>query len=165
MPADFTIRHFQLQDRSDVAELMEELQDYERNLHSSRAPGELIANKHLAYLEKTVQQQNGRIYVAELNQEIIGFIVCCVEELEEGDLHLVEKERRYGYISDLYVLSKMRGKSVGVALIKTAEKHFLELDLEAVKVSLLHKNEAAANFYHNVGYQPYEVVYEKRLKS
>ncbi|BAY92708.1 GCN5-related N-acetyltransferase [Microchaete diplosiphon NIES-3275] len=30
--------------------------------------------------------------------------------------------------------------------------------------SLLHNNEAAASFYHRVGYQPYELVYQKRLR-
>ncbi|BAY65621.1 GCN5-related N-acetyltransferase [Calothrix brevissima NIES-22] len=164
MPADFTIRTFTHQDHPNVAKLMEQLQNYERQLHPSRASGNVVGNKHLAYLVKIVQQQNGQIYVAESNQEIIGFIVCFVEELEEGDLHIVENERRYGYISDLYVSPEIRGKSVGAALMAMAEKHFLDLELEVVRLSLLHNNEAAASFYQRVGYQPYELVYEKKLR-
>ncbi|MBD2212974.1 GNAT family N-acetyltransferase [Nostoc linckia FACHB-104] len=163
MSTDFTIRIFNSHDHASVAKLMAQLQDYERQLHPSRAPGSVVAHKHLDYLVEITQQQNGQIYVAEFNQEIIGFIVCFVEELEEGDLHIVENERRYGYISDLYVSSKMRDKRVGASLMAMAEKHFLGLELKVVRLSLLHNNEAAEIFYHRVGYQIYELTYEKRL--
>lgn len=164
MSADFTIRTFTHQDYLNVDKLIEQLQNYEWQLHPSRASGNVVANKHLAYLIKIVQQQNGQIYVAQSNQEIIGFIVCFVEELEEGDLHIVENERRYGYISDLYVSSEIRAKGVGAALMAMAEKHFLDLELEVVRLSLLQNNEAAASFYQRVGYQLYELVYEKKLR-
>lgn len=163
MSADFIIRTFNPGDRASVAKLMAQLQDYEQQLHPNRTPGSLVADKHLAYLITIIHKQNGQIFVAESHQEIIGFIVCFVEELEAGDLHLLENERRYGFISDLYVAAKMRGQGVGATLMTMAEQHFLDLNLEVVRLSLLHNNQAAVNFYHEVGYQPYEFIYEKRL--
>ncbi|GAA6622650.1 GNAT family N-acetyltransferase [Scytonema sp. NUACC26] len=162
---DFTIRSAESQDRPVLVKLMELLQDTESELHPNRPSGSQIGNEHFAYLEEIVKKQNGQIYVAQSKESIIGFVVCFVEELDEGDLHIVERERKYGYISDLYVLETMREGGVGAALMKAAENWFLDLELEVVRVGLLCSNEKAAKFYRKAGYQPYEIVYEKRLQK
>ncbi|MUG95172.1 GNAT family N-acetyltransferase [Scytonema sp. UIC 10036] len=161
----FTIRSAEPQDRPVLVKLMELLQDTESDLHPNRSSGSQIGNEHFAYLEEIVKKQNGQIYVAQSKESIIGFLVCFVEELDEGDLHIVERERKYGYISDLYVLETMREAGVGAALMKAAENWFLDLKLEVVRVSLLCSNEKAAKFYRKAGYQPYEIVYEKQLQK
>lgn len=163
MQANFTVRAAKLEDRSALVKLIELLQDAERELHPSRPLGSEISDAHLTYLEELVREQNGQIYVAESREGILGFIVCFVEKLDEGDLHVVESVREYGYISDLYVISTMRKRGVASALMQAAERHFLDLDLTVVRVGLLHSNEAAAKFYQRAGYQPYEILYEKQL--
>ncbi|KYC35955.1 acetyltransferase [Scytonema hofmannii PCC 7110] len=163
MPSDFTIRTAEPQDRPILVILMELLQDVESEFHPNRPSGSQIGNGHFAYLEEIVKKQDGQIYVAQSNERIIGFVVCFVEELDEGDLHIVERERKYGYISDLYVLATTRERGVGAALMKAAENWFINLKLEVVRVGLLYSNERAAMFYRKAGYQPYEIVYEKHL--
>jgi GNAT superfamily N-acetyltransferase len=142
---------------------MAALQDTERDLHPNRPPGTEVAVGHFAYLEERVREQNGAIYVAESENSIVGFVICFVEKLDDGDLHVVESARVYGYISDLYITSTMRKQGVGAALMTAAEQHFLGLGLSVVRVGLLCRNQVAAQFYERSGYQPYEVVYEKIL--
>ncbi|WNZ25208.1 GNAT family N-acetyltransferase [Leptolyngbya sp. NK1-12] len=170
MPANFTIRLAKLEDRSVLVGLMVALQETERKLHSNRTSGAEMADAHFAYLETLVREQRGQIYVAEspvaeCSSGILGFVVCFVEKLDAGDLHVIESEREYGYISDLYVMPEMRMHGIGAALMQTAERHCLELNLSIVRVGLLASNEPAAKFYRKAGYQPYEVVYEKRLQE
>jgi ribosomal protein S18 acetylase RimI-like enzyme len=165
MQANFTIRTAKPEDRPTLVKLMELLQEAERQLHVNRPPGSEISDAHLAYLEELASTQNGQIYVAESKVGILGFVVCFVETLEEGDRHVVETERAYGYISDLYVVSEMRQQGVAAALMQAVEQYFLGLDLTVVRVSLLCSNELAAQFYRKVGYQPYEIVYEKPLNA
>jgi ribosomal protein S18 acetylase RimI-like enzyme len=165
MQANFTIRAAKLEDRPVLVTLMELLQDAERELHLSRVLGSEISGAHLMYVEELVREQNGQIYVAESEEGILGFIVCFVEKLDEGDMHVVESEREYGYISDLYVVSTMRKRGVAAALMQASERHFLNLDLKVVRVGLLCSNEPAAKFYRKAGYQPYEILYEKRLNE
>jgi ribosomal protein S18 acetylase RimI-like enzyme len=165
MTSNFTIRIAETQDRPDLIKLMELLQDVESEFHPNRLSGAQIGNGHLAYLEEIVKKQDGQIYVAQSNESIIGFVVCFVEELDEGDLHIIEGERKYGYVSDLYVLARARERGVGAALMKAAENWFMSLKLEVVRVGLLCSNEKAAKFYGKAGYQPYEIVYEKHLKK
>lgn len=164
MPANFAIRTAKIEDRPVLVTLMQSLQDAERELYPNRKLGSEIADHHFAYLEELVKNQNGQIYVAESNEDILGFVVCFVETLDEGDLHVVESEREYGYISDLYVIPIKRTHGVGAALMQAAEQHFLDLNLTVVRVGLLYSNKSAAKFYRNVGYQPYELVYEKHLE-
>ncbi|MBD2463124.1 GNAT family N-acetyltransferase [Oscillatoria sp. FACHB-1407] len=163
MNIDFTIRTAKPEDRSTLVTLMELLQDAECALHSNRSPGSEMGDAHLAYLEELVREQNGQIYVAQSEVDILGFIICFVEKLDDGDSHVVESERTYGYISDLYVVSSMRKRGVAAALMQASEQHFLSLNLAVVRVGSLCSNEPAAKFYQKVGYQPYEIVYEKRL--
>ena len=162
MQANFTIRAAKLEDRPVLVTLMELLQDAERELHLNRSLGSEVSDAHLAYLEELVREQNGQIYVAESEESILGFVVCFVEKHDEGDLHVIESEREYGYISDLYVVSTMRKLGVAAALMQAAEQHFLNIDLEVVRVGLLCSNEPAAKFYQN---QPYEILYEKWLNA
>ncbi|WP_199333457.1 GNAT family N-acetyltransferase [Oculatella sp. FACHB-28] len=163
--SSFTVRTAKSEDRLFLVTLMAALQDAERELSPNRTPGSEMGDAHLAYLEETVEQQNGQIYVAESQEGIIGFVVCFVEKLDEGDLHIVEQEREYGYISDLYVVPTMRKHGAGAELMRAAERHFFDLHLKTVKVGLLCSNESAAKFYQRSGYQPYEVLYEKHLNE
>lgn len=163
--SSFTIRIAKPEDRSVLVALMAALQDAEGELCSNRALGSEIGDAHLAYLEETVREQNGEIYVAESEDGILGFVTCFVEQFDEGDLHVVESERQYGYVSDLYVSPGMRKHGVGAELMQAAERHFLRLNLNVVRVGLLCSNEAAAKFYQKAGYQPYEVLYEKRFNE
>jgi ribosomal protein S18 acetylase RimI-like enzyme len=165
MQANFTIRTAKLEDRPVLVTLMKLLQDAERELHLNRSLGSEVSDAHFAYLEELVREQNGQIYVAESKEGILGFVVCFVEKHDEGDLHVVESEREYSYISDLYVVSTMRKLGVAAALMQAAERHFLNIDLGVVRVGLLCSNKPAAKFYQKAGYQPYEVLYEKRLNA
>jgi DNA-binding HxlR family transcriptional regulator/GNAT superfamily N-acetyltransferase len=160
---DFQIRDAVISDRETLVRFMINLQEYERSLHPSRSHGKIIGDDHLGYLENIVKQLEGRILVAESNQQLFGFIVCFIEEMEEGDKHIIEEQRRFGYISDLYVLPEGRGQGIGKALVKQAENHFHNLGLFSVKISFLHNNYQAEKLYYRLGYQPYENIYEKRL--
>ena len=163
MQANFTIRVAKLEDRAALVTFMALLQEAERALHLSRTLGAELGEAHLAYLEALVREQHGQIYVAASQEGLLGFVVCFVEQLDAGDRHVVAAERAYGYISDLYVVSTRRKCGVASALMQAAERHFLTLALTVVRVGLLASNEPAAKFYRSAGYQPYELLYEKRL--
>ncbi|WP_088890268.1 GNAT family N-acetyltransferase [Leptolyngbya ohadii] len=163
MTAQFIVRVARAADRPILVSFMEALQEAERELCANRTIGAEIADPHLAYLEQLAAKQQGRIYVAESQADLLGFVVCFVDKLDDGDRHVTPSERSFGYISDLYVIPTLRKYGVGAALMAAAEQHFRELGLTVVRVSLLSSNEPAARFYSKVGYQPYEILYEKRF--
>jgi ribosomal protein S18 acetylase RimI-like enzyme len=162
MSVSIVVRLAQPEDRPSLVILMAALQDLERSLSPHRLPGEAISDAHLAYLEAQINQYQGRIFVAASSSGILGFLVGFVEAFDPGDLHVPERDRTYGYISDLYVLPKAQHQRVGSALMHAAEQHFRSLGLNLVKVELLPSNIAAAQFYEKAGYQPEQMIYSKR---
>jgi hypothetical protein len=91
----FKIRQAVPSDREILIDFMINLQEFERSLHPNRSDGILIGNDHLAYLERLASEQNGCILVAESLGELVGFLVCFVEEIEAGDRHIIEQERHW----------------------------------------------------------------------
>lgn len=160
---NYTIREAVPLDRPSLVHLMAALQDFERSLHPNRSDGRAIASGHLAYLEQTVKSCKGRILIAENFDGVLGFLVCFVETASEGDLHVVDAERRVGYISDLYVKQEGRSKGVGTALIYAAETHFKAMGLSKLRLTVLAQNQSARAMYESLGYKPYEVIYERSL--
>lgn len=158
-----TIRDAVPLDRPMLVRLMAELQDYERSLHPNRTDGWAIASVHLAYLEQHVKAHQGRLLIAESSDGPLGFLVCFKERLDEGDLHVIDSERQFGYISDLYVVPEARSKGIAAALIRAAEDHFKHLGLTKLRVTVLAKNDIARHVYEQTQFRPYELTYEKSL--
>lgn len=157
----YEIRQAVAADKPQLLRLYAELQAYECALHPNRAAPDEITETHWAFLEDLVVKQDGKIWVAESSGgEILGFLLALVED---GEPYLIKPDRRYGYVSDIAVSEKMRGKGIGQALMDTAEIHFRKLGLSQMCVGVMCANKAGRDFYMSGGFRPYEMTYEKRL--
>ncbi|MGG6295432.1 GNAT family N-acetyltransferase [Leptolyngbya sp. AN02str] len=150
-------------DRPQLVKLMAQLQNYERSLHPNRSDGRVIASAHFGYLEELVVQHQGRIFVADADGTIWGFLVCLVEHLDPDDLHIINSDKRFGVVSDLYIDEAARSRGIAKALLLAAEQHFKSLGLSTVRITTLYNNAIARLAYEQLDYQPYEVTYERRL--
>lgn len=159
----FTIRAAVPADRPTLVQFMAELQEVERAIQANRTVGAAMADDHLAHLEEVIRTQQGSIFVAERSGELLGFIICLIGMLDEGERHIVEAERRFGYISDLYVRPTARGNGVGTALLQAAEAYFRTLGLTTVQITVLYDNHQARRVYEYNSYTPYELTYKKPL--
>lgn len=66
-------------DSDRLVEAVIDEQEYERKLHDSRLPGAAIAVAYLRQIEESTAQNNGTIWVAELDGVFAGFAACWVE--------------------------------------------------------------------------------------
>lgn len=147
-----------------VTALMAELQDFERELESDRAPGAEMAAGHLCYLIACCARQQGRVLVAESAAGVVlGFAVVMVEGCEEGDLHVRCEFKRFGVVTDLCVRAASRRGGVARQLMAAAQAHCQDLGLKRLRVSTLAANRAARAFYSDIGFEPYEITYSRDL--
>src|SRR5271168_1440722 len=108
MPAAVTIRPAIPADRPQLRQSIVELQDYERALHLTRLPGELVADAYLDWLQRQVETATGTMLVAESAGAFVAFVVGWIEVAEI--ITETPDSNRFGYVSDLCVMPAFRGR-------------------------------------------------------
>ena len=151
------------ENRAYAVRFMAELQEHERQISPDRCPGEDIADEHLTYLEHVCSVNSGKIFLALSDQEYCGFIVCFLNSYDHNDLHITPALKTYGEISDLYIAPHCRRRGVVRDLLRHAEKYLTSIGQRRVKLTVLNSNASARHVYENLGYTPYEVIYQKEL--
>ena len=157
----FALREAKPGDRPALVRFTAALNAVEHELVPDRALGEAAADRHLAYLEELVAQQEGFVLVAARGESLLGFLVAIVEE-EEGH-YVLPEARRFGYVTDLYVIEAARGEGVGRALMTEAEDRFRARGLTAVRVTALAANREACGTYEGLGYRRLAIDFTKPL--
>jgi len=157
------VRPYQAPDRDHVCRLMAALQDWERQWAVDRVPGETMASDHVSYLLGLAQASGGETFVALRGEQIVGFLVLIAESEDEDDAHLIPEAKRYGLVTDLYVLESARGTGVGALLLGAAEAHAKTMGLSVLRIQSLTANSEAIAFYEGRGYAPYELTLGKQI--
>jgi len=135
-------------------------QQYEHAFEPDRRLDPGVADEYYAALTGRVLTNKGRIFVADENGCAIGWAVFLVEQ---NALFVVEAQRSYGYIAELYVNESARGLGVGRALIAACEDEARRLGLGQIMIGVLARNARAAGIYERAGYSPYTSELRKYL--
>jgi len=137
-----------------------ELQEHERRLHPSRRPGEEMADAHVAWLRRHAAR-DGAILVAEIDGEFAGFAVGWVRQ--EDHIAITAESNRFGYVSDICVMPRYRGRRIAVRLLGALEQRFAAAGVLHMLLYALAGNTMARTVYEREGFVPYEVAYEKSI--
>lgn len=156
------IRAYEQEDQEQVEHCIVELQNFERSIEPNRVEGTTVARRYLSDLLHACSEKTGQIFVAEVNDEVVGFI--CIW-LEHEPAEYLTSLTDYAYISDLVVLPGYRGLGLGPALIEKAEMFAIQQGATVVQINVLAKNTVAMNVYRKAGFQDYELALLKHLLS
>jgi ribosomal protein S18 acetylase RimI-like enzyme len=147
------IRKYQKSDFNELVGSMIQLQDYLisidplKLLHRPPEYGE----RYTKNLIKKINKNEGRIFLAQLNDEIVGCIAGIIEKQSKNDLlELIPKKS--GRILELIVSYKHRDKGIGKELMKHIEDYFIKKKCDFVRVEVFEPNHAAINFYQKLTY-------------
>lgn len=133
---------------------------YEAQFESDRRLDAAVGEEFLPELVERAAAKQGRIFVAEHADTILGWAVCYVDEHET---FVKPEERPYGYVAELFVEEAARGRHVGRTLLKSCEDHFRALGLKSVLIGALSPNTRAVNAYRAAGYTDYAINLRKLL--
>ncbi|HEY8696101.1 MAG TPA: GNAT family N-acetyltransferase [Rhizomicrobium sp.] len=157
----FTIREARLpDDKPACLSFIAGLQRYEHRFEPDRRIDAAVAADYFAVLTKRVTEQQGRIFIAEMDGAAIGWAVFVVER---NAIYVVEDERTYGYVAELFVNEEVRGCGIGRALIAACEAEGRALGLKLMMIGVLAGNRRTASIYAQAGYSPYATELRKYL--
>ena len=81
----YVIREYQPgQDTPNLRECIVELQEFERRIEPALPVGTAMADAYLAYILERCNEYYGKVFVAEVDRRVVGFV--CVWDLETGKL-------------------------------------------------------------------------------
>jgi ribosomal protein S18 acetylase RimI-like enzyme len=156
-----TIRDAGPMDRAQVRRAVVEVQEYERRLHNSRLPGDQIADIYLAWIENQIREGGGALLIAEIDCCFVGFVAGWIESSEA--ITETPDSNRFGYISDLCVMPDYRGQRIATRLLSAIEERLSRAGITRIRICSLTTNASARASYERVGFEPYEITYEKLL--
>jgi ribosomal protein S18 acetylase RimI-like enzyme len=136
-----------------------ELQAWERQFEPSMPRPEDAADGYLADMLKRCGASGRRVFVAEEDGVIAGF-VCLMARIEPD---LDESTEPYAYVSDLVVRAAYRGRGIGRRLMAVAEASARDAHVKRLKVGVLAANKSAFEFYRSGGFREYSVQLVKSL--
>jgi len=147
-------------DRNALFEGMIALQAFERSLEPNRADPEAVAARHVEDLLAQRDRGEAEILVAEADGRVVGWIGVVTRYTSDD---LLERHRRFAYITDLIVLEAHRRRGLGRRLLEAAERYAASQGDRRLRVGVLAANDHAHRVYAKAGYRDYEVILEKEI--
>jgi len=154
------IREYTHADIDAIKQCIEELQEYERLMDPHRIEGVKIAHDYLVHLLKLCEQGVGKIFVVEINNEVVGMISVYIED----DKKHFRKAHRFAYISDLIVMKEHKNDGVVKELLETAEAYARTQKVSTIQASILKKHEEGLQGYLRNGFQEWEIRVRKIIE-
>jgi ribosomal protein S18 acetylase RimI-like enzyme len=133
---------------------------YEAQWESDRRLDPEVGADHLADLNRRAATKRGRMFVAEVNGAVVGWAMC---HADEHEAYVLEEERSFGYVAELFVEEAHRGLHIGRHLLEACESHFSEIGIKIVLIGALSPNTRAVNAYRAAGYADYAINLRKVL--
>jgi ribosomal protein S18 acetylase RimI-like enzyme len=147
-------------DRGSLLDCVVTLQDFERELEPELPPGRDVADSYLTFLFEHCAKSSGRVFVAESDGRVIGFVGVLTRVPPEGPEDPPDES---AYITDLVVLPRYRGEGIGRALLARAEQAARESGVGRLQLTALVRNLAALELYRSCGFRDFELRLWKTL--
>ena len=120
----------------------------ELDLRFALAPG--ARKRWIAYVRGELRRGSALCLVAEENGIPVGYLLATVHD--HPALYAPEP---YGFISDCYVVRRLRRQGVGRRLVEQAQEWFRKRGLRVFQLYIAEANLAAISFWEAIGGSPF----------
>jgi ribosomal protein S18 acetylase RimI-like enzyme len=154
------IREYKSKDREAVEKCIFQLQDFEYRLrpdHYWEEPAKIV-KPYFDYLVKHLNSKQGKMFVAEIEEKIVGFVAVYVETSDNPCVAL----KQNAYVADLVVLQEYRKSGFGKLLLEKASDYAKEIGMQFIHLDVTNVN-PATDFYRSQGYYDRAIRMEKKL--
>jgi GNAT superfamily N-acetyltransferase len=129
------------------------LQDEERRLVPHMPTGAAIVD---AALRELLVGSHIRVAVSS-DAAVLGYVAFCDDKAS-----LIDGSEALVRINDLFVRESVRGRSVGRALLASADAYAREHNIHVQRIEALANNERAIRLYCKMGFAPRTIEFEKK---
>ena len=140
------IRKAEIKDIKRILELLSEVLE----IHAKIRP-DIFVSGTTKYneedLKKKLRNPCEFIYIAEENDEVVGFLFSIIQEVNSRNM----KPNKIFYIDDLCVDEKVRGKHIGQKLFEFAKEEAKRLGCYEITLNVWEGNDDAKSFYEKMG--------------
>ena len=136
------------------------LQEFERKLDPRMPSGESIADDYIQDMFMQCRQFAGCVFVCEQDEQIAGYVTIHTKYVSED---IDDGPRKFGFITDVFVDEKFRGKGIGKALLNHAQNHARENGVSEMMIGVLASNHQARSLYQTQGFKEFAIKLEKKL--
>ena len=150
-----------VRDRELALRFIDGLQAYEHTVEPNRRLDAGVAADHLAKMMRDAAARPCMVFVAEADGgTALGWAVVLENQ---DDIYVVEQERRFAYIAELYLVEAARGAGLGRALIQACEDWAKARGIGVLQIGVLGKNARARDVYAAAGFDHYAMQLRKYL--
>lgn len=151
-------------DLNDLIEMQFELQKYFSEIDKTRdsLPYKSIKDAR-RYMQKMIDDANtmdGKIFVAEEKDQIIGFIQGVIIEHKKGAdtfYDLTHNPSKEGWVGLLFVKSEYRGSGTGKQLLDEIKNYFISKNCTSIRLLVLSDNKHAVAVYEKNGFMRHDL--------
>ena len=111
---------------------------------------------------RKVKEQEGKIYLAVEDENVIGLIIGIVEIKDEID-KITNDCAKTGNIIELVVRENARGTGIGKSLLKKIEEYFKSINCVRMNIEVFGPNKKAHTFYSKNGYIDRDIIMSKKI--
>jgi ribosomal protein S18 acetylase RimI-like enzyme len=117
-------------------------------------------NRHMIMVfENDLKRENGEIFIAEdERRRFIGYLFV-------GGISDMMTGLNYGFIYDIFVEEKSRGKGIGKLLLEKAEDYCRKKGYSRIALMVSTENDSAIRLYSRIGFKPEQMHMAKELSQ
>lgn len=117
-----------------------------------------IENIFKKFVEKHIYSKNGMVHIAEVDKKPVGYSIIFIKH-NFPFFYL----KKIGYISEIFVKKKYRGKDISSRLKDEAIKWFKEKGIMYISIAVYDDNRMAHEIYKKWGFFDYYTDMRKRI--
>ena len=110
------------------------------------------------YFRKSITEDDQCVFVACVDDNIIGFLNGCIDEKDSN-----RSAPRFSEMDYLFVLDEYRGNGIGTKLYRAFLNWCQSKNIKRLRVTASAGNSGAINFYRKNGFTDYDLVLEQNI--
>ena len=148
------IREYNHNDIGQIKNLLVQLQDYiiKMDKYNLNILSPKYREEYFEYMLNDCISNEGKIFVAEYENKIAGFVAGFVQNYDERD-KLDYACPKKGIVSELVVDQNFRNDGIGGLLLDKIENYFKNIKCEFIQIDVFVYNQVAEHFYKKKGYE------------